>query len=367
MEPTANNDRFPYRLFFLLFTSVALLILAGAWYVGNERIGNELDLTRSNEIGTVVMGVRRLDDDLHAPFQQLRPLLADPAVRQGVERGDGQALAAAFATLIGYNETIDHIRWIDESGMERARVNNVDGRALVVPAGELQDKSDSYYFHASMRLKPGQVYISPLDLNVERGAVDVPHKPILRLAAPVQDGKGRARGILVINVAAKYFLDSFTDSLVGARDHAMLLNSEGYWLVGPNAEDAWGFMFKREKTLGGDHPQAWKAISSIPSGQVEDGDGLWTWSTVYPLKVDDDRAVTEIPRWLVVSHLPKSHLAMIRAGAWRAVGINTLLLLGLFGFLSAWLARALGGRARALVAASLARAEAAAAKRLSEA
>ena len=157
MEPTANNDRFPYRLFFLLFTSVALLILAGAWYVGNERIGNELDLTRSNEIGTVVMGVRRLDDDLHAPFQQLRPLLADPAVRQGVERGDGQALAAAFATLIGYNETIDHIRWIDENGMERARVNNVDGRALVVPAGELQDKSDSYYFHASMRLKPGQV------------------------------------------------------------------------------------------------------------------------------------------------------------------------------------------------------------------
>jgi PAS domain S-box-containing protein len=370
MESNAANDKFPFRLFLLVFTSIALLILCGAWYVGNERIASELDITRSNEIGTVVMGVRRLDDELHGPFQQLRTLSNETAIRQAIDAGDKDAvrgMAAAFATLVAFNERYDKVRWIDQTGAERVRVNNSEGRPEIVPADKLQNLSGSYYFRSTMRLKPGQFFISPLDLNIEHGKVEVPHKPVLRLATPVQDSKGQARGILVINVAAKYFLDSFTDSLVGARDHAMLLNSDGYWLVSPDSEDAWGFMFQSNRTMGRVYPDAWKAISSIPSGQVEDASGLWTWSTVYPLKASENRAFSETPHWLVVSHLPGSQLEMTRKGAWTTVAISALVLLALFGVLSAWLARALSGRARALVEAALAHAEAEAANRLSEA
>lgn len=363
MESPISNDKFPFRLFILLFTSIALLILAGAWYVGNERISSELDITRSGEIGTVVMGVRRLDDELHAPFRQLHTLVNEKAIREAIDANDKNAarsMEAAFTTLVAFNEVVDKVRWIDQNGMERVRVNNVAGKPEIVPAARLQNQSDSYYFANAMRLKPGQVYISSLDLNVEHGRVEVPHKPVLRLATPVRDGKGQARGILVVNVAAQYFLDSFTDSLVGARDHAMLLNSGGYWLVSPDSEDAFGFMFKSQKTLGSVHPEAWRAITSIPSGQVENASGLWTWSTVYPLKVSDSRTIADIPNWLVVSHLPASQLALIRKGAWTTIGVNTLILLALFGVLSAWLARALTGRARA-------QAEAETAKRLAEA
>jgi PAS domain S-box-containing protein len=370
MESTSTNNTFPFRLFFLLFTAIALLILAGAWYVGKERINGELELARSNEIGTVVMGVRRLDDELHAPFYQLRTLVKEKAVRQAIDASGklaDQGMATAFASLLAFNEMYDKVRWIDQTGMERVRVNEVAGRREIVPVAELQDLSGSYYFTNTIRLKPGQVFISPLDLNVERGKVEVPHKPMLRLATPVQDSKGQARGILVINVAAQYFLDSFTDSLIGARDRAMLLNSAGYWLVSPNPEDAWGFMFKSKKTLGNAYPEAWKAINRIPTGQIEDASGLWVWSTAYPLKVTDDRTIAEIPHWLVVSHLPGSELASIRKGIWRTVGINTLVLLTLFGILTAWLARALSGRTRAKVEAAKAHAEAASANHLAEA
>lgn len=358
---------FPYRLFFLLFSAVAALILAGAWYVGHERIVSEQDITRSSEIGAVIMGVRRLDDDLHAPFQQLRTLARDAAVRRGIDGGAGSDMAAVFATLIHFNDRIDHVTWIDESGMERVRVNNEGGEPVTVAGDQLRNKSERYYFREALRLKPGQMYVSPLDLSVDQGKVEVPHKPMLRLATPVRDAQERSRGILVIHVAARHLIDAFTDSLIGARDHVMLLNREGYWLVSPNSEDAWGFMFDRRDTLGSRHPAAWASISSIPSGQVELPDGLWTWSTVYPLKTRDSDAVSEIPRWLVVAHLPDSQLAMIRKGAWTAVGINTLILLLLFGALCAWLARALNGRAQALVEVSLAHAEAEAARRLSDA
>ncbi len=365
MLHVTQNDKFPLRLFSLLFTSIALLILAGAWYVGNERIASEQELIRSGEIGTVVLGVRRLDDELHVPYQQLHTLAKESAIQQAIDGGDGkslQGMAAQFSSLIAYNGYYDKVRWVDQTGMERVRVNNVAGKPVTVAAEKLQNLSAAYFFRDTQRLKPGQYYISPLDLNIENGQVEAPHKPVLRLATPVQDRNGKPRGILIINIAAQHLLDSFTESLVGARDHAMLLNSSGAWLVSPNLDDA----FNPVRTLARINPPAWQAISAIPSGQVETGSGLWTWSTAYPLKVDDDRGISEIPQWLVVSQLPASQLEMISKGAWSAVGINTVILLLLFGFLSAWLARALTGRARALVDATRAHAEAAAANRLAE-
>ncbi len=370
MESTNPNDPFPVRLFFLLFTSIALLILAGAWYIGHERISSELELNRSSEIGTVVMGVRRLNDELHSPFHQLHTLARDKAVTQAIDANDPAAFGGmvnAFSTLLAFNENYDKARWIDTTGRERVRVNNVDGRPQIVPADKLQNLSDSYYFKNTLRLKPGQVYLSPLDLNVENGKVEIPHKPTLRLATPLQDRNGQVQGILVLNVAAQHFLNSFVESLVGARDHAMLLNSAGYWLVSPNSEDAWGFMFQRDKTLAKADPATWKSIASLPSGQVENTTGMWTWSTVYPLKVADNRTTAEIPHWLVVSHLPATQLGMLRKAAWTTVAISTLVLLFIFGGLSAWLARAMTSRTQAQVESAKAHAEATAAKHLAAA
>lgn len=361
---------FPPGLFFLLFAPVALLILFGAWYVGQERIDEELALVRSSEIGNVVMGVRRLDDELHTPLTQLRLLAGEDVVRRAVHTqgaNDLRAMEAAFMRLVGYMETYDKVRWIDEHGRERVRVNNVAGRAVGVAPGELQQVIDSYYFKEGMRLKPGEVYISPLDLNVEHGKVETARKPVLRLITPMQAGDGSPRGILVINVAAQALLDAFTDSMIEVRDHAMLLNGEGYWLKHPDATLEWGFMFERKDTLGAHHPEAWKTLSSIPSGQEELDDGLWTWSTVYPLKVGDSRDASAIPTWLVVTHLPSEQLAPIRQAAWRTVGVYMFVLLALYGGIAAWLTRAVAGRARAVADAATARAEAEAANRLRQA
>lgn len=347
--------QFPYRLFFLLFTLVSVLILGGAWYIGNERIAAEMDVTRGKEIGNVIMGVRRLDDELNTPFRQLRTLAETSAVRGALNQtGPGalQAMEREFKTLLAYSGVYDKVRWIDAAGSERIRVNNVGGRPVTVPADRLQGLADSYYFKKTMALQPGQFFVSPLDLNVENGQIEVPHKPVLRLATPLWDDQGQPRGVLVLNIDAHRMLAAFTDSVMDARDHAMLLNSEGYWLVSPQPGDAWGFMFKRGETLGTRSPEAWRAISEIPSGQVATKDGLWTWSTAYPLKDTDTSVVADVPHWLVVSQLPASELALIRQDAWRTVGLGALVMMLLFGTLTAWLAQALVGRTRAKVEAA---------------
>lgn len=363
-------EGFPLRLFLLLFTPVALLILGGAWYVGKERIEEEMSLIRASEISNVVMGVRRLDDELHTPLRQLRTLSGEGAVRRAVETGapaDLQAMEQTFAKLIAYTESYAKIRWIDAAGQERVRVNNVGGQTESIAGEALQMLADSYYFKEGMRLKHGEVYISPLDLNVENGKVESPYRPMLRLAMPMHGADGVTRGLLVLNVAASRILDAFTDSLMEARDHAMLLNSEGYWLVNPDSDAEWGFMLDRKETLGASNAAAWKTISAIPSGQETLSDGIWTWSTVYPLKADDSRAAKGIPSWYVVSHLSNEVLAPLRQSAWRTVGLYMLALLVLYGLIAAWLARAVVGRAAAVAEASKAHAEAEAANQIRQA
>jgi hypothetical protein len=55
----------------------------------------------------------------------------------------------------------------------------------------LQDKRHRYYFAAILQLKSGELYISPLDLNVEQGRVELPFKPMLRFGVHVFDRTGR--------------------------------------------------------------------------------------------------------------------------------------------------------------------------------
>ncbi|NTV96364.1 MAG: hybrid sensor histidine kinase/response regulator, partial [Thiobacillus sp.] len=311
-----ESGRFPKRLFLMLFLPVALLIVGGGWYVGRERVEEEMALTNSNEIGSVVMAVRRLDDELHVPLAQFRTLMNEDALKRGAANLAGADLRGVenlFANLIAYNDFYDKVRLLDESGQERVRVNNVAGRPVVLSPGQLQARTDSYYFKESQALKPGEVYISPMDLNVEYGRVEKPYRPMLRLVARIPGDDGLARSVLVLNIAAQGLLDAFTNSLVEARDHAMLLDSRGYWLKSPDSDGEWGFMLGRgDDTLAKRNPEAWQAVSAMPAGQVELADGLWTCSTVYPLKVAESRAATNIPTWLVVAHLSGEQLTLMR-------------------------------------------------------
>jgi PAS domain S-box-containing protein len=369
MNSAKLGDRVPFRLFSLFFIPVALLVLGGAWYVGHQRIEGELNLVDSNEIAKVVLGVRRLDGGMQEPLQQLRTLASAPAVGGAIENATPEAVQnveSAFRNLMAFNKFYDQVRWIDENGLERVRVNNVDGHPTAVPKDQLQSQADSYYFKAAMHLKPGEVYMSPLDLNVEKGKVEVPYKPMLRLATSVEAKDGARNGILIVNVEAQHLLDGFTESVVENRDHVMLVNPQGYWLSSPDLKDDWGFMFGRNATMGNRYPEAWKAILSHPADQVELKDGLWTWSTVYPLKVEDSRGMAGVPYWLVVSHLPQNYLAIVRNDAWKAVGISALILLFVSGFGAAWLALALTGRKHAAVEAARAQAKVEAAKHVIE-
>ncbi|MFA6922066.1 MAG: hypothetical protein WC216_09505, partial [Gallionella sp.] len=226
------------------------------------------------------------------------------------------------------------------NGGEVLKINNLDGHISIADRSQLESKSDRFYFTESVALNSGKVYVSPLQLEFENKKV-IP-RPIIRIATPVFDRGSHRHGVLVVTVAANELLARIGAGNDISRSQNMLLNSEGYWLKSNNRDDEWGFMYDKPKTLGVRFPEAWQKISAADYGQFEDGSGLWSFETVYPLKsrtpadlnnqirtsVDPDKYF-----WKVVSFVPKQQIwEMSSKVMWSSVfysaGMLLLLLVG---------------------------------------
>ena len=125
--------------------------------------------------------------------------------------------------------------------------------------------------------------MSPLQLSAENGVVEVPLKPVLRVATPVFDASGAPQGIIVLTYYAQKMLNEFTASGAAIQDHLMLVNEAGDRLHNAEDRDEWGFMFGQEPGFAVRYPREWQQIKARQDGQFESSSGLWTFKTVQPL------------------------------------------------------------------------------------
>lgn len=194
-------------------------------------------------------------------------------------------LAEDFALFSEGSKIYDQIRIIDSKGYETVRINFINGKAVTISAEELQFKGTRYYFKDAYGLKRGEIFISPFDLNVEQGKIEQPLKPMIRFATPIFDRKDQKRGIIIFNYLGAHLIQNMKDVAMNSPGFHMLLNSDGYWFVGRDVEDEWGFMYKdkKDRTMRNVYPDAWEKISTSESGQFYNAQGLVTFATVYPL------------------------------------------------------------------------------------
>src|SRR5262249_35968639 len=150
---------------------------------------------------------------------------------------------AEYALLCKERGVYDQIRYLDDEGQERIRINYNDGNPLIVPEKELQSKANRYYFTQTMLLKRDEGFVSPLDLNVEHDKIEEPFKPVIRFATPVYDKNHAKRGVLILNYLGSALLNKLAEVSVSFPGSSWLLNRDGYFLRGPSTEEEWAFMW----------------------------------------------------------------------------------------------------------------------------
>jgi signal transduction histidine kinase len=207
--------------------------------------------------------------------------LADQAVlREFLSGADKTGLEAEYLLFSRHKGIYDQIRFLDDTGQERIRINYDEGRPAVVPEKDLQLKVGRYYFTQTMLLDRGEVFISPFDLNVERDKIETPFKPVIRFATPVFDKQDRKQGVLVLNYLGAALLQKLAEVSEGFAGKAWLLNRDGYFLRGPNPEDEWGFMLGNQRTFATYYPDEWLRISQAEKDQYYTQQGLFTFRTL---------------------------------------------------------------------------------------
>tara|TARA_Y100000768_G_scaffold384195_1_gene367774 strand:- start:5839 stop:7728 length:1890 start_codon:yes stop_codon:yes gene_type:complete len=98
-------------------------------------------------------------------------------------------------------ERYSQVRVLNAKGLEVFRMNRKSGSVEEVLGESLQNKSHRYYIQAAQDLDVGEVYISPLDYNVEKG-VTYKDQITFRIAKKLLDGS-----ILVLNIDSLYILN----------------------------------------------------------------------------------------------------------------------------------------------------------------
>ncbi|MCU7904413.1 MAG: EAL domain-containing protein [Candidatus Thiodiazotropha sp. (ex Epidulcina cf. delphinae)] len=282
--------------------------------------------------------------ELNGIIEDLRILADHEDLMTWLRRGDEDSLGmlqTAWSYFTASKRIYDQVRFIDTQGMERVRINYDVSGARVESAETLQSKAHRYYVKEGIQLDRGEIYVSPLDLNVENNRIEEPIKPMLRLASPVFF-EGERRGLLILNFLAQDLLRYHSAHIGQSGGSVLVLNAEGYYLQGSETSHEWGFMYPgtaRAVRFQDRFPAVWRQMLKSDVGAFERQGDLFAFQRlVFPAGDNDGVKAPSAREWILLIQILKEEI--IRAGSVPhaivyTVGAGISLLLAVFSLLYA--------------------------------
>jgi|GEM_PF-3373562 len=269
------------KLFLIYLLPTLGLLFFGGWFTYSGEVERELRRLQDLERTEVVLGARAVEQNLRFLVSEVAIIANSPLLSRlfSQDTADNrQQLSRYFADIASHRNFYHQIRWLDATGREKVRVDADQGLVRIIPAQELQDKSGRYYFTEANSLDAGQIYFSRFDLNIERGEIEIPLRPMLRVAMPVFDDQQQRQGIAIINYAGIKIINDFAQQFERDKlSHSMLIDGFGYWLLGPDKANEWGFMFGNDKAFSHRFSDEWAEIQRNEAGQFMTDNGLFTY------------------------------------------------------------------------------------------
>ena len=231
------------------------------------------------------------------------------------EAGTDPALIAAnrakaegsFSSFFKSRDVYDQLRFIDTNGREVIKVTSGEGIS-----SQLEDKSARPYFIESIGLPAGSLYLSPLELEEDLGKIIVPHRPVLRYAAPVYI-KNKLYGVVVANILAAGFLDG----LLADVHPTILVDQDGYYMYNPDESKSWGRELGTGYSAKLDFPDLMSNLISGQPGEFTQSGQIFFYT---PVILKGENA----PRWYLAHEVAAADIA---APAFRVLSTGFFILI----------------------------------------
>jgi PAS domain S-box-containing protein len=174
--------------------------------------------------------------------------------------------AYAEIRLIGVDDGQREIVRVDRLGPS-GTIRTVDGEGL-------QQRGDRPYFKETIKLRPGEIYISTLNLDRVNWVIVTPHRPTLRVGTPIFTPDGKLFGIFLINVDMRPAFDHVRAS-VRPGEGIYIVNEQGDYLIHPDPAREFGSELGSSDIWQSDFPELASSIGAMQSVThvVPDQDG----------------------------------------------------------------------------------------------
>ncbi|BEQ13896.1 sensor domain-containing diguanylate cyclase [Desulfoferula mesophila] len=277
-------------LFFIIFVSVGTILAGIITFIYQLETEGYFERLKEHESFAVKVSSQLTDkifEDVTADLKYLSQQQAVLDFFKHNQKQDLEIIAQDFFTFSKVKNKYDQVRLLNAQGMEIVRVNYDRGHPAIVSRDQLQNKAKRYYFADTFAMGKGEVFVSPFDLNIENGVVEKPLKPMIRFGMVVFDPEGNKRGVVLLNYLGDRLLKLLEQAGKAMFGQPLLLNRKGYWIMGPQKSDDWGFMLagRENKTIYNRFPVSAATILSQHSGQLYNKEGMFSFANIYPLKV----------------------------------------------------------------------------------
>ena len=326
-QPPKTEVKGRLPLFLAIFAGVGLVLAAAIYLVYWSQNQQYLDRLKLVEGYAVDSEARLLDHAFGNVAAGLAFLTKQQTLHSYLEQGDPRCLEILeqeYKSLSLSRTEYRELRFLDHQGHEVVRVHHRQESVSITPRSRLRNRAGEVHFQKALALKRGQVFISPVEVKAEQGRDRTSLNPEILLGMPVFDQKGDKRGVVMLHYLAGNLLQLLDDLGKGMAGKPLLINPQGYWLLGPREEDAWGFALekRRDRNLFKKFPLSASLITDREKGQFVNREGLFTFRDIHPLDwqeaVEGGRAQTGQGEagpsgkgrfyWKLVSHVSQGDL-----------------------------------------------------------
>ncbi|MBP0116334.1 MULTISPECIES: PAS domain S-box protein [Bradyrhizobium] len=215
----------------------------------------------------------------------------------GIDASDGvsektwrERIAARLVAEIDAKPSYGQFRIIglDDNQRELVRVDRSgpNGTARIVPDDELESKGERTYFQETIRLAPGDIYVSPVDLATRQGGTTEPHVPTLRIATPLFTPDNKPFGIVIANIDMRPALDRIRATR-NSGGELYVVNSRGDYLVHPDRTREFGSLHGHPTDWRNDFPffSALAGTSDVATRLTTDESGRPSGAAIAPARL----------------------------------------------------------------------------------
>lgn len=261
----------------LLLAVVGVVVSGATGYYGYVASRAAMvSAAKSELLSATQLIARRVGQAREEVSRNLLIMASQPAALRALRGDDGATdqVAGFHRLLMDAQPSYLQLRLIGaaDGGLERVRLDRRDGRLQRVEDDALKAQGQHSYVHETLRLRPGQTWLSPISTQ-HMG--DLPDQPTMVLAMPVFDGDGHgaALGAVVANIDLNGLFSQLSTDLPG-NFRLFFANLRGDYLIHPDPARAFGFERGQRFLMQDEFPETRRLFeSAVEEVVVEAHDG----------------------------------------------------------------------------------------------